>query len=180
LLIEFSLTTLDSDESAFLHEIRRRLPRYHWRPLSGIRAGAAMADLQRLALRYGIRLPPSFALVGKTLSQADSIARILHPELDPVGLIREESAHLIVHEAEHRLDPAELLGTAYTQLEAVVGLPRLLARTVERLEAGELRIGVSPVRLDDLEHIMRSTANRVGAAVIVLGLLVSSALMAFV
>src|SRR5581483_6516223 len=34
LLMEFSLTTLDSDEAGFLHEIRRRLPRYHHRPLA--------------------------------------------------------------------------------------------------------------------------------------------------
>jgi predicted unusual protein kinase regulating ubiquinone biosynthesis (AarF/ABC1/UbiB family) len=68
---------LHSDEAGFLHEIRRKLPRYHWRPLAGIRVGEALADLQRIALRHGIRLPPSFALVGKTLAQADTIARTL-------------------------------------------------------------------------------------------------------
>src|SRR5205085_12441666 len=44
LIIGLSLTTLDSDEAAFVHELRRKLPRYHWRPLSGIRAGEALAD----------------------------------------------------------------------------------------------------------------------------------------
>jgi len=73
LILGLSLTTLHSDEPSFLHELRRRLPRYHWRPLKDIKAGEALADLQRIALRNGIRLPPAFALVGKTLSQADSI-----------------------------------------------------------------------------------------------------------
>jgi predicted unusual protein kinase regulating ubiquinone biosynthesis (AarF/ABC1/UbiB family) len=82
-ILELSLTTVDTDEAGFLHEVRRKLPRYHWRPLSGSHTGEALADLQRLALRYGIRLPTSFALVGKTLAQADSIARTLDPELDP-------------------------------------------------------------------------------------------------
>ena len=66
-----------------MHELRRKLPRYHWRPLSGIRAGEALADLQRIALAHGIGLPTSFALVGKTLSQADSIARVLDPDARP-------------------------------------------------------------------------------------------------
>src|SRR5438105_2021913 len=66
LILGLSLTTIGSDEPGFVHELRRKLPRYHWRPLAGIRAGEALADLQRISLRYGIRLPPSFALVGKT------------------------------------------------------------------------------------------------------------------
>ena len=91
---------LGSDEPGFEHELRRKLPRYHWRPLKAIRAGEALADLQRLSLRYGIRLPPSFALVGKTLSQADSIARLLDPELDPVKLLEEDGLDVIRSEAQ--------------------------------------------------------------------------------
>jgi len=98
-LLSLSLTTLDSDEPGFVHELRRKLPRYHWRPLAGIRSGEALADLQRICLEYGIRLPPSFALVGKTLSQADSIARTLDPTLDPIALIEEESLELMLTEA---------------------------------------------------------------------------------
>lgn len=83
LIIELSLTTAESDAAGFAHDVRRTLPRYHWRPLAGIRVGDALGDLQRLALRHRIQLPTSFALVGKTLAQADTIARTLDPELDP-------------------------------------------------------------------------------------------------
>jgi ubiquinone biosynthesis protein len=65
LILRLSLTTLGSDEPGFVHDIRRKLPRYHWRPLKHIRAGEALADLQRVSFRHGIRLPPAFALVGK-------------------------------------------------------------------------------------------------------------------
>jgi ubiquinone biosynthesis protein len=75
LILGLSRTSLASDEAGFLHDLRRKLPRYHGRPLSGIRAGEALADLQRISFEYGISLPTSFALVGKTLAQADSIAR---------------------------------------------------------------------------------------------------------
>src|SRR5438128_1500688 len=67
LILGLSRTTLMSDEPGFLHDLRRKLPRYHGRPLSGIRAGEALADLQRISFEYGISLPTSFALVGKTL-----------------------------------------------------------------------------------------------------------------
>ena len=180
LILELSLTTLESDEAGFVHEVRRKLPRYQGRSLSGIRAGEALADLQRAAVRYGIRLPTSFALVGKTLSQAESIARTLDPELDPVALLEQDSLGVVWSEAEQRLEPTKLASYLWSQLEPVSRMPRKLAQLVDRLETGTLKVGVAPTELHDLDRVLRTTANRVGAALIVAGLLVSSALMASV
>jgi ubiquinone biosynthesis protein len=178
LILGLSRTSLASDEPAFLHDLRRKLPRYHWRPLSGIRAGEALADLQRISFEYGISLPTSFALVGKTLAQADSIARVLYPELDPIALLEEDALEVMLREAERRLEPNQLLSWLYTQFEPVGRLPRHMSQLVNKLETGTMKVGVSPTDLGDLEHVLRSVANRVGAALIVVGLLIASALMA--
>jgi predicted unusual protein kinase regulating ubiquinone biosynthesis (AarF/ABC1/UbiB family) len=178
LVLGLSLTTLRSEEAAFVHDLRRKLPRYHWRALAEIRAGEALGDLQRICLRYGIRLPPSFALVGKTLSQADSIARTLDPELDPIALLEEQAQELMLEEAERRLHPDELLAYVYTQLGSLSRLPRRLGEVADRLETGTLRVGVVPADLEETEHMLRSVANRVGAALIVVGLLIASGLLA--
>ena len=55
LIVSLSLTTTESDEAGFVHELRRTLPRYQWRPLSGIKTGEGLADLQRLSLQQGSR-----------------------------------------------------------------------------------------------------------------------------
>jgi ubiquinone biosynthesis protein len=178
LILEVSLTDFSSDEPGFVHELRRKLPRYHWRPLSGIRAGEALADLQRIAVLYNVRLPTSFALVGKTLAQADSIARTLDPELDPVQLLDDEGTELMLREAERRLEPNQLFAYLFTQVAPAARLPRRLSQVVERLETGTLKVGIAPTDLGGLERLLRSTANRLGAALIIAGLLVSSALMA--
>jgi ubiquinone biosynthesis protein len=178
LILGLSLTTVGSDEPGFRHELRRKLPRYHWRPLAQIRAGEALADLQRISLRYGIRLPPAFALVGKTLSQADSIARTLDPELDPIEILEEDAILVMMSEAERRLEPNALFSYLFTQLDAVARLPRRVMQVADRLETGTMKVGVAPTDLADLEHVVRSTANRLGAALIVVGILVSSALVA--
>jgi predicted unusual protein kinase regulating ubiquinone biosynthesis (AarF/ABC1/UbiB family) len=178
LILGLSRRTLSSDEAAFVHALRRKLPRYHWRPLSGIRAGEALADLQRLAIVHGIALPTSFALVGKTLSQADSVARALDPELDPIELLEEDGLEVMLRETERRLEPANLVALAYTQLEPLVRMPRRASRLVSRLETGTLKVGIQPTGLEELEHVARSVANRLGAALIISALLVASALMA--
>ncbi|HEY3185776.1 MAG TPA: AarF/UbiB family protein [Gaiellaceae bacterium] len=178
LILTMSLTTVDSDEAGFIHELRRKLPRYHWRPLARLRTGEALADLMRLCLQHGIALPTSFALVGKTLSQAENIARILDPTMDPVAMVRNESWNVMASEAEKRLEPNQLLALTFTQLQPLLRMPRRVAQLVQRVETGSLKVGIAPTELESFEHLLRSTANRVGAAMIVVGLLVSSALMA--
>jgi ubiquinone biosynthesis protein len=178
LILSLSQTTAESDESGFVHDLRRKLPRYQWRPLSGIRTGEGLADLQRLSLQHGIALPTSFALVGKTLSQAESIARTLDPRLDPVGMIRSEGWSVMTQEAERRLEPNQLLAFGFTQLQPLLRMPRKLAQLVQKVETGTLKVGIAPVELEDFENLLRSTANRMGAAIIIAALLIASALMA--
>src|ERR671929_103725 len=137
-ILGLSLTLLDADEPGFIHELRRKLPRYHWRALSDIRSGEALADLQRIAITHGIRLPTSFALVGKTLAQADEIARTLDPQLDPVRLIREQSFTIVSTEVTNRLEPTALLAFLAPQVDELVKLPRRVGNVVERLETGTL------------------------------------------
>src|SRR5215203_196112 len=178
LILSLSLTTFDSDEAGFVHDLRRKLPRYQWRPLAGIEAGRGLADLQRICLQHGIALPTSFALVGKTLSQAEQIARTLDPTMDPVELMRSEGLRVMAAEAERRLEPTQIAALAFTQVQPLLRMPRRMAQLVNRIESGSLKIAIAPTELESFEHLLRSTANRIGAALIVSALLVASALMA--
>ena len=178
LILGLSRVSLSADEPGFVQELRRKLPRYHWRPLYAIRTGDALADLQRIALTHGLRLPTSFALVAKTLAQADSIARVLNPELDPIELLEEDSLGVMLREGERRLEPDQLFAWLYTQLEPLSRMPRRVGHLVNKLETGTFKVGVAPTDLGGFERALRSTANRIGGAVIVAALLIASALLA--
>jgi len=115
--------------------------------------------------------------VGKTLAQADSIARILDPELDPIALMEEEALEVMLVEAERRLEPNRLFAYLYTQLDPLTRLPRKAAHVLSELEQGSFKVGVVPTGLGELEANLRSIANRVGAAIIVGALLLSSAII---
>jgi predicted unusual protein kinase regulating ubiquinone biosynthesis (AarF/ABC1/UbiB family) len=180
LILALSLTTAESDTAGFLQQLRRTLPRYQWRPLSGIRTGQGLADLQRLCLEHGIALPTTFALVGKTLSQAEDIARTLDPSMDPVEIIRGEERDVLLRDLERRLDPNQLVAFAFSQLQPLMRMPRRIAQIVHQVETGSLKVNIAPTELESFEHLLRSTANRVGSALIVSALLIASALMAHV
>ncbi|HEY2311718.1 MAG TPA: AarF/UbiB family protein [Gaiellaceae bacterium] len=177
LVVSLSLTTKSSDLAGFVQDVRRKLPRFHHRPLASIETGRALGDLQRAAIQRDIRLPPSFALVGKTLAQADSIARCLDPELDPIALIEEEALEVMTREVEHRLEPSRFAAYAFTQLAPLMRLPGRIGSVMSELERGTLTIGVVPTGLEELEANLRSIANRVGAAMIIGALLLASSLL---
>ena len=177
LIVELSLTGVRSDQPGFVQDVRRKLPRFHWRPLFAIRAGQALADLQRIAIDHSIALPTTFALVGKTLAQADSIARVLDPNLDPIALLEEETLEVMMVEAERRLEPNRLFSYLYTQLDPLTRLPRRFGHVLSELEQGSLKIGFVPTGLGELEGNLRSIANRVGAAIIIAALLIASAML---
>ena len=84
----------------------------------------------------------------------------------------------MAQEAERRLEPNQLLAFGFTQLQPLLKMPRRLGQLTQRLEAGSLKVGIVPTDLEGLEALTRSTANRVGAAMIISALLISSALMA--
>ena len=177
LIVELSLTGVRSDQPGFVQDVRRKLPRFHWRPLFAIRAGQALADLQRIAIDHSIALPTTFALVGKTLAQADSIARLLDTNLDPIALLEEETLEVMMVEAERRLEPNRLFSYLYTQLDPLTRLPRRFGHVLSELEQGSLKIGFVPTGLGELEGNLRSIANRVGAAIIIAALLIASAML---
>ena len=85
---------------------------------------------------------------------------------------------VMLREAERRLEPNALFGYLFTQLDSVQRLPRRVSELVNRVETGTLKVGIVPTDLEDVEAVARSAANRIGSALIVVGLLVSSALLA--
>ena len=169
---------MSSDQPGFVHDVRRKLPRFHWRPLSGIRAGESLADLQRIALQHQIALPTSFALVGKTLAQADAIARTLDPQLDPMALMEEKALEVMVGRAgaPPRAEPA-LRVSLHAARPDLARCRARSAHVLNELEQGSLKVGIEPTGLGELEANLRSIANRVGAAIIVGALLLASSLI---
>ena len=103
---------------------------------------------------------------------------MLHPQLDPIELMEEDALEVMLREGERRLEPDQLFAWLYTQLEPLSRMPRRVGHLVNKLETGTFKVGVAPTDLGDLEHVLRSVANRIGGALIVAALLIASALLA--
>ena len=154
LIVSLSLTTTESDEAGFVHDLRRKLPRYHWRPLAGIKTGEGLADLQRLSLAARHR-----AADVVRARREDAFAGGVHraharPDARPGRHDpRSEGWTVMAQEVERRLEPNQLLAFAFTQLQPLLRLPRRSRSSSQKIETGTLKVGIAPVELDDFEQL---------------------------
>jgi predicted unusual protein kinase regulating ubiquinone biosynthesis (AarF/ABC1/UbiB family) len=176
LLLRMSSTTHRSDEQRFEQELRRLLPRYHRAGIAQIEVGNALVRIQQLALRCGVALPIPFALIGKTLSQVDTIARALDPTIDPLETLRAATIPLMMEQAEEMLTPSALLSIVAPRARALLELPDKAERLLDGLERGATSISITP-QLDDAVAELRTITNRIVAAIVLAAMILASALL---
>jgi predicted unusual protein kinase regulating ubiquinone biosynthesis (AarF/ABC1/UbiB family) len=176
LLLRMSTTTHRSDEQRFEHELRRLLPRYHRAGLAQIEVGQGLVRIQQLALRCGIALPIPFALIGKTLSQVDSIARALDPTIDPLATLRKLTVPMLGEQAEQFMTPSNLLSAVAPRAISLLELPDRAERLLSGLERGSTSISITP-QLDDAVAEMRTITNRIAAAIVLAAMIIASSML---
>jgi predicted unusual protein kinase regulating ubiquinone biosynthesis (AarF/ABC1/UbiB family) len=176
MLLRMSSTTRSSDEQLFAREIRRRLPQYQ-RPLGQVSVGSAIVSIQRLAIDCRVSLPLPFALIGKTLSQVDSIARTLAPQLDPMQVIRDYTPRLIAQLLQRQARPGTALEGTALPLMAIARIPQRVEHLLGKAERGELKVGIVPTELDEAVGEARTLVNRIAWAIVCSAMIISSAML---
>lgn len=176
LLLRMSSTDHRTDEQRFEQELRRLLPRYHHVGLAQIEVGHAIVQVQQLALRCGIALPIPFALIGKTLSQVDTIARALDPEIDPLQTIRDATMAMLGSQLGQLMSPSATVALLAPRMLSLLELPDRAERLLDGLERGSTSISITP-QLDDAVGELRTITNRLAAAICLAAMVIASALL---
>ena len=175
-LLRMSSLNHRTDEQRFEAELRRLLPRYHNVGIAQIEVGHAIVQIQQLAMRCGVQLPIPFALIGKTLSQVDHIARTLDPTIDPLAVIRDETLPLMGEQLEAMLTPSSLMSIVAPRAMSLLELPDRAERLLDGIERGSTSISITP-QLDDAVVELRTITNRLTAAIVLAAVIVASALL---
>ncbi|MBN1442511.1 MAG: AarF/ABC1/UbiB kinase family protein [Planctomycetes bacterium] len=161
-------------------ELMDQLEPYYGLSLEEIRVGELFNALFGLIMRFEIRVPPQYVMVGRTLVTMEGSIRLCAPKMDVLrrvepyvkDILRARwSATRIAREVESQLQDV---------LSAARSFPANCAEVLARAAEGRLRIESVHTDMDKIEKKLDAIGSRVSMALLIGALLVSStALLCF-
>jgi ubiquinone biosynthesis protein len=150
-------------------DVEHFVSRYYGRALGEVAIGAALEDALAVVRRHRLRVPPTLALLIKTLIMHEGLGRQLDPTFRLTVVLEPYARTLVLRQyAPGRLLPR--LGWSALDLASLSWeLPQHLRRVVGELERGGLEIGMRPEGMEPLLGRLERLVNR-----LVLGVLAAA------
>jgi ubiquinone biosynthesis protein len=139
--------------------------------------GRAMLMLLKVAGENGIRLPPEFAMIGKTLLNLDEIGQTLAPHFDPNAAIRRHAAEITQQQMSRDFSLGTLFSVVVDLKNFVQQLPGRVNRILDRVADNDIQVRVDAFDEARLMEGLQKVANRISMGLILAALIVGAALM---
>jgi predicted unusual protein kinase regulating ubiquinone biosynthesis (AarF/ABC1/UbiB family) len=177
LLTELGERTTGFDQDGYRAEVSRLVLRHRGTTMGELSAGTIVAQLTRAAAMHGLRPPPEMTMVGKALLNLDEVARILDPDFDVNGAIREHTGEVLQRKLLDGVSPGNVLRAAMDAREFAQHLPGRVNRVMDSLADGDLTVKVKAVDAAEVLRGIQTLANRVTTGIVVAALIVGAAMV---
>ncbi len=177
-LIVMGVVSADVDLPALRRDLADLVEPYYGKPLGAIPFGVVIQRIVELSFKYSADRPSELYLLARAIVLVEGLGRQLDPAHDLVALGKPFAVELL----RERLSPKQLAVQAWKMSfelnELVKVVPRELRRIMTKLGQGQLRLGLYSDDADRMLRQMRRTGFHISLALVIVGLLVSSALVA--
>ncbi|HVK37584.1 MAG TPA: AarF/UbiB family protein [Candidatus Kapabacteria bacterium] len=142
-----------------------------------IQIGRLVLEVVRIAGASGIRTPPEFTMLGKTLLNLDEVGRTLDPKFDPNDAIRRNAAEVMRQRLQKSATPGNLFASAIEMREFVQELPGRVNRILDKVANDQLRIDIEAIDENALIEGFQKVANRITVGLVLAALIIGAALL---
>lgn len=165
------------DLKGFKREIERLMIKYRGATLSQLGDPASLVEFIEVASRFRIRLVPEYAVLARTGSILDGIARELLPEVDIVHEVRPYAQRLLGSRlSADRLGSDALRLMQLAQI-AMRDVPMQMNQLLTDLEQGSISFEARDPESDLLREELRHAGIRIVLSVVTAALMVSGAVL---
>lgn len=146
-------------------------------PIKDLNLGNLLLDITETMREHSLGIRPDMATMIKAFITLEGVARWLHPQLDAIS----EAEPYIRRIAAKRHSPKSIWRSLNSTLADIFtmrgGLPRRLAKIVQKLEHGKLHIRFEHENLTGLQDTFHNVANRLTLGVIIGALIIGSSMI---
>lgn len=176
-ILHLGIAQADVDVRVFTRDLGKVIRVYYDMPSRSVNMGQLLTRVLNVSAAHKIRLPVSFAVLGKVLAGLDSICSRLDPDFNFTDIARGYVGRAV--RSELRLE--NLLNDFYRAAAStrnfLFALPEQLERLMRKAVEGTLRVEFKHQNLDDIEATFARSANRVSIALIVAATIIGSSLI---
>jgi ubiquinone biosynthesis protein len=165
------------DEAHMRRIIAEMVGRYQNASTKELNVGRVMLELTRSGSRFGVRMPPELALLGKTLLNLHEIGRVLDSDFDVNRSMRRNASSLMRRRVLKIATPTHMLASALEFRALVQRLPDRLNRILEALAANDLRLKVEMIDHGSIIDGLQKVANRIALGLVLAALIVGAAML---
>lgn len=158
-------------------EMGEFLDRYLSMPLNQIHIGELINETLTASMRYQIKFPSNFLMLGKTIVTIEGVVTQLDPEFEILSFSRTYTTQLI----RQQLDPHHWLQEVYGIFEDVSymakELPLQLNQILRKLQKGKLKLDIELPSMDRFILELDKSSNRISFSLIIASLIVGSSII---
>ena len=169
---------LETFEEAHLRRMVTELVgRYQNASAQELNVGRVMLDMARTGSRFGVRMPPELALLGKTLLNLHQIGRVLDANFDVNRSMRRNSTSLMRRRMLKIATPTHALSSMLELRDFAQHFPARLNRILEALATNDLRLKVEVIDHGSIIDGLQKVANRIALGLVLAALIVGAAML---
>jgi len=158
-------------------EISELIDQYLYRPLKELELGPMIRAMMDLTVRHDLRIPASFFLLIKSLTQIEDLGRNLSPDFD----FSTQLAPFIRELLMQRYKPQRVARQVYDTLGDLIYLlrevPGELRELLKQARGGKFKIELEHLGLKPLRGTMEKVSNRISSAIVLGSLIVGSSVI---
>ncbi|PON16306.1 hypothetical protein C2W62_19155 [Candidatus Entotheonella serta] len=146
-------------------------------PLAHIDLTVMLDELFKIIYGHGLQIPPEFLLLLRALTTAESLGRKLDPTFSIAEHVQPFAEQLVLERYDLRYIMRRLGATGEDTSDLLSYMPGAMMHILERVQRGELQMGVEMRQLDRLTRDFDTASNRLTLAIILAASIIGSSLV---
>ena len=165
------------DVRMLTNDLTKLMRAYYDLPARAVNMGQLLTKVLNVSAKHKIRLPVSFAVLGKVFTSIDGICRQLDPDFNFTSVARNYVGMAVKSELKSENNLIEIYRAIVGLRNFTLSLPENLERLMRRAIEGNLRVEFKHQGLEGVTESFTRGTNRVAIALIVGSAIVGSSLV---
>jgi len=176
-MLNLGITSQEIDTRSLKIDIREMLDQYYNKSLKEIKLGELINQLVNIAIKYHIRMPVEFALLGKSLLNIEGIGLELDPDFNLAEVAKPYAQNLILERKSPQRLILKLLNDLAELYNLIILIPRQLSKTLKKMEEGVFKLEFQHRGLKNLITALDRSTNRLSYSLILAAIIIGSSLI---